>query len=438
MERSDLNSSVSLVMDYKIQLNLFAPVIRELKRQNITINLYCPKSLNAFITKNIETQNNLKLLNLDQLKNKYKFLSFLHKFLREIFTKSNFSFQYSMRPVELRQSNEFDNIKYVLIRNLAKISPKVKNHSINKFLSTCLELVSPKKIFKDKIVITSSLNSVPYLLSAKDNEIITFMESWDHAVKVPNGYVSDIVFGWNKDLCEDWAKYQNDKNTKVFYPAKLQPATSYNQTDNIKKTKIVYSVATTKRFSNKDYFDIEHKIISHLARLTSKLGLKLILKLRPNGSTEDFIDIRRKFDHISITSLAESNVNIAPNYFLSKEYNFKRFNEISDASLIINAFTTFGLDAALAGFNVLQLDLRNLKGFEESSLIFNRFHIKKYLLGLSHTCKPNKNFDEIAVDLLDLSSSKQYSKLLLKWIDFPKDTNETVRMAVSSIFQRKN
>ena len=64
-----------------------------------------------------------------------------------------------------------------------------------------------KKIFKDKIVITSSLNSVPYLLSAKDNEIITFMES-DHAVKVPNGYVSNIVFGWNKDLCEDWAKYQ--------------------------------------------------------------------------------------------------------------------------------------------------------------------------------------------------------------------------------------
>ena len=115
-------------------MNLFAPVIRELQRQNITINLYCPKSLNAFITKNIETQNNLKLLNLDQLKNKYNFLSFLHKFLREIFTKSNFSFQYSMRPVELRQSNEFDNFKYVLIRNLAKISPKVKNHSINKFL----------------------------------------------------------------------------------------------------------------------------------------------------------------------------------------------------------------------------------------------------------------------------------------------------------------
>ena len=63
------------------------------------------------------------------------------------------------------------------------------------------------------------------------------MESWDHAVKVPNGYVSNIVFGWNKDLCEDWAKYQNDKNTKVFYPAKLQPTTSYNQTDNIKRQK---------------------------------------------------------------------------------------------------------------------------------------------------------------------------------------------------------
>ena len=114
MERSDLNSSVSLVMDYKIQLNLFAPVIRELKRQNITINLYCPKSLNAFITKNIETQNNLKLLNLDQLKNKYKFLSFLHKFLREIFTKSNFSFQYSMRPVELRQSKELITLNMFL------------------------------------------------------------------------------------------------------------------------------------------------------------------------------------------------------------------------------------------------------------------------------------------------------------------------------------
>ena len=42
------------------------------------------------------------------------------------------------------------------------------------------------------------------------------MESWDHAVKVPNGYVSNIVFGWNKDLCEDWAKYQMIKILKSF------------------------------------------------------------------------------------------------------------------------------------------------------------------------------------------------------------------------------
>ena len=70
------------------------------------------------------------------------------------------------------------------------------------------------------------------------------MESWDHAVKVPNGYVSNIVLD-GIDLCEDWAKYQNDKNTKVFIQLNYsQQLLTIRQI--ILKTKIVYSVRRLK------------------------------------------------------------------------------------------------------------------------------------------------------------------------------------------------
>lgn len=427
-------TSISFVVDYKIQVNLFIPVINELLNRGCRINIYTSEPIELLIRSEAHRSNGLIFFDLDDLKHRYRLLIYVHKLLKEVFTQSDFSFQHSLRPTTSVSDGLIKSIVSLSLRAVAKLTPSVRNSKINSFLSEVMSVISPRLVFRDAVVVVGSLNGSAALLSGRDQVIVTFMESWDHAIKTPNGYRSKLVFAWNTELKSDWEERQGDRNVKQYFASKLMMSRGACEFSEQDKTAIVYCVASTQRFSLSSLYRIERKIIYDLACLTFERGEELILKLRPNGSYSDFDDIQSEFAHVRVTTVTDESIDIAPNYYLSREYNQRRFRELKSARCVVNAFTTFGLDAALAGMPVLQLDLSNLHGFLDSREFYRRNHIKKYLISGEYVCRPTQDFrQEISSCLDDSKFCNAYSRQIVKWLDLPAEETVVVKNAVDEL-----
>lgn len=312
-------------------------------------------------------------------------------------------------------------MRRVLVK-LSRVLPKVPNKSINAFLERLVG-IGLRNPFKTKTIIAGSLNASAELLCAKGQIIITVMESWDHAVKHPNGYTSELVFAWNNDLKKDWQRVHNDQNVYAFYPLKLRYARDVvslwsKSEKQIGRPFFVYSVSSTRRFSIKILVDLERRLIRDMARAAEMAGWDLFIKPRPNGEDGEFSDFIKEFPCIRIGSIVDQKVGQAADYYLSDEYNKKRFSEIAGAKFVINAFTTFGLDSAAAGVPVLQIDIRNADGYADSSLIYENYHLKSYLLQRDPVLRIHGDFVSYLSRFLKAPNDfpVQYSAELEAWL----------------------
>ena len=164
-----------------------------------------------------------------------------------------------------------------------------------------------------------------------------------------------------------------------------------------------------------------------------------MIKPRPIGDKNEFDELLKKYEHVSLGYMRESK-DLAANYFLDDNYNKKRFAEVSDAKFIINVFTTFGLDAAVAGIPVLQLDTRGDKDLKDSNLFLENHHIKKYLMNSNNILKLNDG--DILEDVIYnyLISGKnyhtKYSEELRSWlIDDKIDKDESIKNIINNIME---
>jgi hypothetical protein len=294
--------------------------------------------------------------------------------------------------------------------------------------------VGLKNPFPTRKILVGTLNASAELLCAKGQQVYSIMESWDHPVKHPNGYQSYRVYSWNPSLGEDWEAAHGDRSWKPFYPLKLRYA--YHDVRGSRlwemsrgkrsRPMCVYAVASTPRFGNPATFELESRIITDLAEATADAGWDLFIKPRPNGKAGEFDSFTKRYPHVTVGSIMDDTEDQPANYYLDDEYNQRRFMEIIEAELVINAFTTFGLDAAAAGMPVLQIDLREATGYEDSQRVFNNHHIKKYLIGIPNVfVVKNESFREKITEYLRSPSNiaASYSDQLVQWL-FPSHTME--------------
>lgn len=380
---------VTILIDFKIYLYLFEPIIEYLLAHNVNVYLCLPDDLIVETKKILKRHDNLKFLSLSTIKKGNKTRFSLHRVCSILFTRSDFSFQFKKKREQ--STKKFTGLTSLLL-NISKYTPKIPNNKINSFLSF-ISGFNLKNPFPTSLVMVGSLNASAELLGAKNLKVITVMESWDHAVKQPCGHKSDEFWGWNQDLCDDWERSQGCKISKVFHPLKLRYGhESFPKKRDItlhKKQgiKIMYPVASTKKFSIKILVDIETKIIEELIRATRELGWELFIKPRPNGLDGEF-DFVKKFSHVTVGGVSHGDILNPADYYYSEEDNFKRFQPLEDIDFVFNAFTTFGLDAAVAQIPVLQLDLQQTIGFENSHMVYNNYHIKNYLINTSTLIRP--------------------------------------------------
>jgi hypothetical protein len=410
---------VSVIVDSRIYGYLFAPIIRALIAKDVYVFVYSPQHVMNEIKCDIGVVSNIEYLNLDPIRKKNRWRWMLHRIGMDVLVRDDFSYQLFKRNQEITKALPLTRR---LLVKLSRLLPKVPNKSINLFLERLagFGLSNP---FCTKTILAGSLNGSAELLSARDQVVVTVMESWDHAVKLPNGYTSELVFAWNEDLRKDWQRVHNDQNILCFYPLKLRYARSVVSAWDKPKNRdarpfFVYAVSSTRRFSIGVLTSLEQRLIRDLAKAADLAGWDLFIKPRPNGEQGEFSTILQEFSNVRVGSIVDEKVSYPADYFLSDDYNERRFSEIVGAEFIVNAFTTFGLDAAAAGIPVLQIDIRDADGYLESNLVYENYHIKNYLL-------PNDNVLKIGGDLVinfskflgaPDSSPQQYSSELAGWL----------------------
>ena len=98
---------------------------------------------------------------------------------------------------------------------------------------------------------------------------------------------------------------------------------------------------------------------------------------------------------------------------LEDEYHAYRYLLLKNAQLVINAGTTFGLDAAMAGAPVLQLSITE-KYFGSYARTKKYYHIEKYLLRSDFVSDFTGDEKTVFSEEM-ISKAKKYSQMLKHW-----------------------
>ncbi|MFT7248443.1 MAG: hypothetical protein ACI97P_001221 [Arcticibacterium sp.] len=417
------NKEITIVIDFRIYYYLFEPVVDSFIERGVKVYLVCNKDIKDFISSKRQDLGCIEFVSLPVIKRKFRVHKVIHRILTIFFTRYDFSHQYAKRINQVTiKAKGMKRLLYFISRFV----PKVANSNINAFTHNAVRVIS-KNPFPTSTVLVGSLNASPELLCAKNLRVVTLMESWDHTVKIPNGYLSDKVIVWNKELRDDWVEYQNDKNVDWVYPLKLRYAI-----ENINKTgawelnkkeegkpMCVYAVASTRVFSVPQIVELERRLIADLCIATDKANWDLLIKPRPHGDLKEFDEFSESFQHVKVGYMEDASSNPA-DYYLNDEYNAIRFSEVLPARIVINCFTTFGLDAATAGIPVLQLDLRETSRYEDSQMFYSNHHINKYLITDRSTLKVPSGVDLVEYIADYLSNSRglefDYTKSICDWL----------------------
>lgn len=409
---------------------MFEPVLKNMIARKQPFYIACFPEHIEFIKSKLNSSD-FDYIDLSQLRKKHQKLYLVHRLLAPFIIPRNFSWQYHKKINMLAKTYGF---KQKVIFFVSRFFPKVKGNKVNHIIKTLFSPFVPV-VFPTEKVVVASLNRFPELLCSKKYKVYTITESWDHCVKWPNGYPSDVVFTWNKDLAADWNKYQGDKNILPTYPLKLRYAIENIYKKNkheisvTTKPKCMYAVASTRIYSVPKLVNLEYRIIGELCKATQLAGWDFHIKPRPSSDLKEF-EAFKVYDHVTVGYSVEGG-EIPANYYLDDVYNKQRFEEAMACNIVINCFTTFGLDAALAGIPVMQLDLRQSDEFIDSNLFYENHHIKHYLINkeeLLYSIKPGKTLKDQMVDFLSADSQKaiSYSQHLRNWLIPEKEFEKVV------------
>ncbi len=430
---------VTVIIEGLIGFYTLEPLMRELMRRNVKLHVYCRHKPRDTIEKTFPELSG-QLNDLDEPFKRFRMVRYLQRILLLFATRKNFSSIYSLRShPKQRRENRLYSFSYWLSRMI----PGLPNNAVNRSVA---RIISPfiSNIFPTNRIIVYSYPSAPHLFCAAGQEIITLMESWDQPVKRPAGYLSKLVYCWNRDLCEDWQANQGDVEVKVGYPWKLRYwLESYDQVATIPKEAkplVVYAVGTSSFNKIGHIFQQEQKIIAEVCEATRRIGWRLHIKPKPNGPQGEYDTVASNFDHVTIG--AYKTVEDTSDYYLDDAYNRNRSQELKNCALVINTFTTFGLDAALMGYPVLQLDFRDNANYGEIGNFQTNYHTSRYLLDIPSQClviKKNRSLaDELAQYLENRDGREEkMSEKLRAWIRPEHSLTESIQKMTDRILSEE-
>jgi hypothetical protein len=275
----------------------------------------------------------------------------------------------------------------------------------------------------------------PTLAVGRRQKIITLVDSWDHPVRRTAGYRSDVVVGWNLDLANDWADIQGAGAAIAGAPLKLRYAADRHPIEPCDDRRFMFAVGTSAH--TPDWQAAELRLADLVCAAADDAGWEVLLKLKPTGGQEDWIEFSARWPNVEISEEAEAPGPM--DYFLDDNYNERRVAGLRRVRFVINTVTTFGLDAALAGVPVLQLSDLGGAGLAGLKSAQKNFHIQKYLLSRDHVYRAAE--DDLRTDLAAWlrtpdNRAASYSQDLRAWLlpeaGFDAAVERAVRIARAS------
>ena len=319
------------------------------------------------------------------------------------------------------------------LRGIACI--KLRKEKVNRYFHGLVNVLGwlGNRGIKERYDLLISYTKVYHvLLLPSGTPHISIMESWDHPIKLPYFTQPNYCLTWNRDLADDTRKTQFLHRIAQIRPLKFRYiweregrneddllATLPNPTHREEiarlrslhaKGKVILYPATTSSAG------IEHegemKVISDICKALEGTGHVLYIKPKPNGPKGDY-DQFAIHAHVFVGAYSSSPDS---RDMLDEAYHTFRYLILRNSDVVVNAGTTFVLEAALMARPVVQLDLS-----EEAYGGFARFtktyHLRQYILSLPGCTAFAGDAPALrsAIDRVDMALSEAMRRWITLW-----------------------
>ena len=424
---SHSTSSAAVVISHRIGLSAAAPYVGELTRLGYRVVVYCLGDFDD-TARALWPDPALRVLGPNHLAKPW--WASLHQSAALTLSTLHPGLNPDQRPMWPNRSAVGRSARRSIRWLLSRLNPV----TVNRWLQASASIAT--SVFEEDVVFVITTSTQPWLHAAGRVPTISVLESWDHPVRKTAGYQTDVVISWNRDLGDDWIRYQGANVAFVVGPWKLEyainafPLSASSKPD--RQPRLMYAVGTGSE--TPAWYEAETQLIDLVAEAASDAGWQVTLKLKPNGSRSDYLEIVDRHPHVRVTD-EQSSPN-PMDYHLDKRYNQTRLEELAAVDLVINSVTTFALDAACAGVPVLQLAGFRGDGLTGIRSASRNYHLTTYLMNdptMVLTVDSTTIRDELGAWLRkpDLRAV-EYSSRVRTWL-VPEDGMETsLRNAVAA------
>ena len=284
----------------------------------------------------------------------------LHTFLFMLLASKSFS-PFFERRVETAYNKK--KMRAFILRIGRLSTPKLKGPALNRFLTRVLSLFSWRRTFPTRRVAVLTKCSTPHLLCNRHHEVVSILDGWDHPTTNPAGYWSQAVAAWNDDLADDWMRMQGADRRISGYPYRFayiirnKEQKGTRPEDRVKAgCRLLYAMATFPSESTLDQTRHEEEItvVDGLYHWFLPHVTSFEVKPHPIGPSGHLDQLRETCPGIVIHAYETSGPST---YDLTDSYNIERFTTLQSADVVIGIWTTFMLDAAMAGKAIALVDL---------------------------------------------------------------------------------
>lgn len=368
---SSPTSSAAVVISHRIGLSAAEPYVGELTRLGYRVVVYCLGDFDD-TARSLWPDPALRVVGPKHLTRPW--WASLHQSAAMTLSTLHPGLNADQRPMWPNRTAVGRSARRLIRWLLSRLDPV----TVNRWLQASASKAA--SVFEEDVVFVITTSTRSWLHAAGHVPTISVLESWDHPVRKTAGYHSDVVISWNRDLGDDWIRYQGAKAAFVGGPWKLEyaitafPLSASSKPDD--GPRLMYAVGTGSE--TPAWYEAEIQLIDLVAEAARDAGWQVTLKLKPNGSRSDYLEIVDRHPHVRVTD-EQSSPN-PMDYHLGEEYNKTRLGELAEVDLVINSVTTFALDAACAGLPVLQLAGFKGEGLTGIRSAAKNYHLQKYLL----------------------------------------------------------
>ncbi len=358
---------------------------------------------------------------------KKKWQALLVKFFEVLFVSLDYSIVYA-------DNNRNESGLARKIRNIRFL--KIPKHKINRTfnrMASFLRVFGYQSIPEHRFELLISFTKVyNVLLLPQGIPHISIMESWDHPIKLPYFTQPDYCLTWNSDLKRDTIETQQLFRVRQIFPLKFRyiaerelksdedvlsglAREDYRQEilklqELRKKGKVILYPATTS--SNGIEHEGEMKLIGDLCKALENTGNYLYIKPKPNGPKGDYDEFAVS-PHVFVGSYSSHPDS---RDMLDENYHSFRYLILRNSDVVLNAGTTFVLEAAMMNRPVIQLNISDevYGGFGK---FVKTYHLSRYILSVPG-CLPYAGEKDTlcrAVEDCDLSVSTAFKNWIRKW-----------------------